>query len=518
MKKYTNIIIIALVLISVSTYFIISNFNKILVFVGYYDDEITVMNTADVHGHIMYDSDVGGYYSLKDVSVIMGLPVIKHFSDEIRAKNKNVLFLDSGDMFHGTNEANIEKGKGVVEVANMMGYNGMVPGNHDFNFGFDRLLEIKSQLNFPILSANIYKDGELAFEEYKIMQAGNKKVGVFGLTTPWALSFTNSRDNDGVTIEDPVECAKRVIEKLRPQVDAIILVSHLGEDVDENLVKKVDGIDLILCGHYHFVYESPKKVKNTYLVEAGAWTTHLGTAKLYFKNNKLDTVIWDTITTKDKSKADKSADAVAQKYFKAALESSKEVVGRSDTELNGIRFQLRSEETNLGNLLADAMRESANAEIALMNGGGIRESIPAGEINLYRIGKTLPFSNSLVTVRMKGEKIYSAIERGVRDYTSGTNGGFLQVSGINCTIDGSKLAGERVKSITIGGQPLDKNKYYTVATNDYLYNGGDNYEEFKGAELINMSSLLKDVLAQYIKSKRVVSPREEGRIKIINPK
>lgn len=112
---------------------------------------------------------------------------MKHLIDDIKEKNKNTLVLDSGDMFHGTNEANINKGEGVVQVANLMGYDAMTPGNHDFNFGYDRLVEIKDELKFPILSANIYKDGKPAFQEYKIVEVGGKKIGLFGMTEQNAL-------------------------------------------------------------------------------------------------------------------------------------------------------------------------------------------------------------------------------------------------------------------------------------------------------------------------------------------
>ncbi|MFZ5989704.1 MAG: bifunctional metallophosphatase/5'-nucleotidase [Bacillota bacterium] len=518
MKRYTNLIILAAALVTAACVFIIKNVNygDLLMTAGVYDGKVSIANTADVHGHLVFDDEVGGYYSMEDVSVIMGLPLIKHFVDDLRNRNKDTLFLDSGDFFHGTNEANLNKGEGLVKAANLMGYNAMVPGNHDFNFGFDRLLKIKSELDFPILSANIYKDGELAFEEYSVLDVGGVKIGLFGLTTPWALSFNNSRDNDGVTIEDPVKSALRVVPILKDKADIVVLISHLGDDVDEEVVKKVDGIDLVLAGHYHNLYKSAKKIGDTYIVEAGGWTTHLGIADIYLKNNKVAGVSWKVITSKDKSLTDKELNKIAQEYHTLALESAKEVLGKTEVKLNGIRSQLRSKETNLGNLLADAMRAYGNADIALMNGGGIRESIPQGEINLYKIGKVLPFSNSLVIVEMKGDKIYRAIERGIRDYTSGVNGGFLQVSGIKYVFDGSKPAGERLISVEKDGQPLDRNKYYLVATNDYLYNGGDNYEEFKNIRLVSMGSLLKDVLAQYIKSQGTVSPCEEGRIKVIN--
>ncbi len=518
MKRYTNLIVLGLLAVAAAAYFVAVkvNFKDVLTSAGYYDEKISIINTADIHGHIVFDEDTGGYYTLEEVETIMGMPLMKYFINEIRKKNKDALLLDSGDMFHGTNEANIEEGKGVVEVANLMGYDAMTPGNHDFDFGIARLLKIRSQLNFPILSANIYKEGRPLFEEYKIFQVRGKKIGVFGLTVQDALSYTNSRETYGVTLEDPMKAAERVVPILKKKADVVILISHLGYDADEALVKRVNGIDLILCGHYHALYKKVQRVNNTCLVEAGAYSTHVGVANIYFKNGKPVTVDWSVKSTRDKSKADKTVDAVAQKYYAIAMESAKEIVGKSTIRLDGVRSHVRSKETNLANLLADAMRESGNADIALMNGGGIRESMPEGDISLYRIGKILPFINSLVTVRMKGDRICSAIERGLRTYPDGANGSFLQVSGINYEFDASKQAGQRLVNVTMNGKPLDKSREYKVATNDYLYNGGDNYEEFEDAVLVSKGGLLKDVLADYIRSRKEVAPGVEGRIKVVN--
>ncbi|EPR11851.1 bifunctional metallophosphatase/5'-nucleotidase [Ruminiclostridium papyrosolvens] len=519
MKSYKNLIVIGVLVFGIAAFLTVKyvNFNDLLKSVGYYDDKVSVVSTADIHGHIIFDEEAGGYYSLDDVSVMMGMPLMKHIIDGIKEKNKNTLVLDSGDLFHGTNEANINKGEGVVEVANLMGFDAMTPGNHDFNFGYDRLVQIIDELKFPILSANIYKDGKPAFQEYKIVEIGGKRIGLFGMTEQNALINTNSRDTEGVTLEDPVKIAKKMVTTLKDKVDAIVLISHLGDDIDRKVVKQVDGIDLILCGHHHFLYEKAEKVNNTYLVEAGGYSTHVGLADMYFKDGKLAKVVWSVKRTKDKEKADPAVNKVAEKYHAIALEASKEVVGKTKEKLDGFRNNVRSKETTLANLLCDAMRETAGAELTLMNGGGIRESIPAGNINLYSIGKSLPFVNSLVTIEVKGENIYTAVERGIRLYPDGgSNGGFLQVSGIKYTFDASKPAGKRLVSITLNGKPLDREKYYKVATNDYLYNGGDGYDELKEGKLLNKGELLKDVLAKYIKEKGDVSAKVEGRIKVVN--
>jgi 2',3'-cyclic-nucleotide 2'-phosphodiesterase (5'-nucleotidase family) len=518
-KKYTNVIIIIVLLAAAAVFIAVKyiNVDDVLLFLGYYDNKVSIINTADIHGHIVFDDETGGYYTLDEVDYMMGMPVMKAVISDIKNKNSNSLLLDSGDMFHGTNEANIEKAKGVVEVANLMGFDAMTVGNHDFDFGLDRLMEINKQLKFPMLSANIYKGGKPLFKEYEIVKAGGKKIALLGLTVQDALSYTNSRDTEGVTIEDPIKCAARIVPELRKQADAVILISHLGNEIDRQVVDKVDGIDLILCGHHHILYQKAEKYKNTYLVEAGGYSTHVGLADMYFRNGRVQNVVWSIHRTRDASRADKAMKSVADKYYAIAMEKGKVKVGKSEVKLDGIRSHVRSQEATLGDLLADAMREAGNADIALMNGGGIRESIPDGDIDLYKVGKALPFINSLVTVEMKGRNIYSALERGIRQYpNSGTNGGFLQVSGIKFTFDASRPAGERVTKVIYNGGELDKDKLYSVATNDYLYNGGDNYDEFKDCRLLFRGELLKDVLAKYIKEKGTINPELEGRIKVEN--
>lgn len=519
-KSYRNVIVLGVLLLAVIVYLTIKlvNFNEVKLAAGIYDRKITIMSTADIHGHLVYEEANGGYYTLDEINTQMGLPLMKGIVDDIRASNPDSLLLDSGDMFHGTNEANVNEAEGIVEAVNLMGFDAMVAGNHDFDFGFDRILEIESQLNFPILSANVNFEGELAFKPYLIKEVGGLKIGLFGLTVPESLSNMNVFGPADVSFEDPVDTAKRMVAALQAEkVNSIILVSHLGDDKDKELVKEVDGIDLVLCGHHHWLYKEPDKVNDTYLVEAGSYSTHVGQADLYFKDGKVVDMSWKLHQSQDRSKEDPAIAAIADKYYAIAFEKGKRVVGRSNVVLNGVRSHVRSQETNLANVLTDAMREAGDADIALLNGGSIRESIPQGEIRLYDVSKPLPFVNSLITVEIKGDKIYEALERGLRGWPNGSsNGGFLQVSGISYEFDGSKPAGRRLVSVTKDGKPLDKDKLYKLATNDYLVYGGDNYEEFKDAKQLYKGDLLSTVLADYIESKGEVEGKLDGRIKVIN--
>lgn len=253
------------------------------------------------------------------------------------------------------------------------------------------------------------------------------------------------------------------------------------------------------------------------LLSRGGWSTHLGVSELYFKKGKLNKIAWSLRTTRDQKKADPALNKIGQKYFHIAYETQKEVIGRSKVILNGVRSLVRSQETNLGDLLADAMREEGHADFVIMNGGGIRQSIPSGPINIYKVGKILPFSNGLVVIKARGDAIYKTLERGLYAYPAGDyGGGFMQVSGIRYVIDASKPAGQRLVSVTYQGRPLDRNKYYIVGTNDFSWNGGDGMEELSKQKMIYQGGLLKDVLVSYLRKKHVVNPRVEGRIKVIN--
>ncbi|WP_222708607.1 metallophosphoesterase [Paenibacillus sp. N3.4] len=219
MKKYTNLIVLGILLAAAAIYLTARtvNLNDVLLGIGYFDKKISLINTGDVHGHLVYEEANGGYYTLDEVNVQMGLPLVKGIVNELRQENPDSLFIDSGDMFHGTNEANIDEAKGVVEAANLMGYDAMVLGNHDLDFGFDRAEAIRAELKYPILSANTWRDGKPAFDAYKIVTVGGKKIGIFGLTVPESLSNMNVSDPKGVQFEDPAKSAQKVIADLQTQ-------------------------------------------------------------------------------------------------------------------------------------------------------------------------------------------------------------------------------------------------------------------------------------------------------------
>ncbi|WP_240903835.1 5'-nucleotidase C-terminal domain-containing protein [Chengkuizengella sediminis] len=475
--------------------------------------KITILHTNDTHARI----NEGKYDG-------MGLAKLSTLVKEQEADNANVLLLDAGDTFHGTTFATLEQGKSIAEVFNAVGYDGMAAGNHDFNYGYERLLELKEMVTFPVLSANVIVEetGELLLPPYMIQEVDGVKLGIFGLSTPETHYKTHPKNVEGLKFTDPVEAAQTMVAELQSQeVDVIIALTHLGTDASSTdtsikVAEGAPGIDLIVDGHSHT--EDNIGESGTLIVSSGEYTKNLGVVELSFdENGELVSKEGSLITKEDAAEVE--PDTEVQAVIDAITASQEtilaEVVGSTSVVLDGEREQVRAGETNLGNLITDAMLNETGADVALTNGGGIRASIDVGEITKGEVITVLPFGNYIVTKEVSGAVIKAALENGIDSYPD-AKGAFPHVAGIDYTIDVSKPAGERAVSIQINGEPLDLEKTYVLATNDFLAAGGDEYTMFADIAIKNEYPALDEVLIQYIQEKGEVSPVVEERITAIN--
>lgn len=471
--------------------------------------EIVILHTNDIHGRIEEDRFDG-----------MGLARMAFLIENYRSKYDHVLLLDGGDTIHGKPIVNLLDGRVVVEMMNVMGYDAMVAGNHDFNYGYEHLLEISESMYFPLLAANVYKGGETLFEPYTIVEVGDKRVGIFGLATPETTFKTHPNNVIGLEFGDIVVAAEKMVKELKDQgVDMIIALAHLGlegEYTSTLVANEVDGIHLIVDGHSHHFLEEGLWVRDTLIVQAEEYTKNLGVVFANFSDDEVS--LEAHLVTKEEA-ADVPEDELVLSLLDAAREEIlpilQEVVGSATVALDGEREDVRFKETNLGNLVADSMRMVANAQIAVNNGGGIRASIPQGEITVEQVIGVLPFGNSVVSKRVKGESILSILEKGV-SYFPEAGGGFLQVSGITFSFDASKEVGSRVQDVMVGGEALALEEYYVVSTNNFLAAGGDEYYMFEGTETVGEFDLQDEVLAAYIREHGAVSPEVEGRITVLH--
>lgn len=477
--------------------------------------KITILHTNDSHGRAI-EGEFDG----------MGFAKLSTLVKQYESKNPNTLLLDAGDTLHGTTFATLSKGESIVNVMNKVGYDGMAAGNHDFNYGYERLMELKDKMLFPLLSANVRKqDGNQLLKPYEIKEVDGLKLGIFGLSTPETHYKTHPKNVEGLSFTDPVKEAQAMVAELKAQkVDMIIAVTHLGidessTDTSIKVAKGAPGIDLIVDGHSHStLVEGLKGENDTLIVSAGEYTKNLGVVELTFENNELKSTTAGLITKEQTAaiEEDPAVKEVIDEIQTAQEEILSEVIGKTAVKLDGEREQVRAGETNLGNLITDAMVDMTGADMAITNGGGIRASIGEGEITKGDVITVLPFGNYIVTKKLTGAQIKAGIENGVNAYPD-AKGAFPHVSGLTFVIDASKAAGSRVQDMKIKGAPVEMNKEYLVATNDFMASGGDEYTSFKDSAIVNEFPALDEALVAYIQKIGTVNTKAEGRITAKTP-
>ena len=467
------------------------------------DIEFSILHTNDTHGRVE-EGDYAG----------MGFAKVSTLVNDYR-EDGEVLLLDAGDTFHGQNIVNLSEGESIVKILNHMGYDALTVGNHDFNYGQERLKELNEMTDFPILGANL--EPQLV-DDYIIKEIDGFKIGIFGLATPETAYKAHPKLMEGLEFIDPVEKKKKMVEELQGKTDMIIALSHLGmsegsDYTSIDVAEEVEGIDLIVDGHSHHALEEGRMVNDVLIVQAGEYDKNVGIVEVSVSDNEI-TEMTASLFTKEESQDLEKDEEVVQLVEEIKAENEEitsEVIGRTAVELNGERQYVRTGETNLGSLLGDAMLEAVDADVAITNGGGIRASIDKGEITRGEIVTVLPFGNIVEVKEIKGSTLLEAVEHGLSKYPA-HEGLFPQIAGMSFVFAKDRPAGERVLEIEVNGKPIDHDKMYKVATNDFMAAGGDGYTMLKDAETTLLAGGLEEVLMQYISDKGTVSPKKEGRI------
>ena len=474
---------------------------------------LTILHTNDTHAHLDNVPD--------RCTLTTGARSEKTQSD--------VLLLDAGDLFAGTPYFSIFKGQADLWYLEYLKYDAMCLGNHEFDKGNDVLEDFVKNADFPVLCANFDFSKAGAFgsqvQPWVIIERGKHKYGIFGLTSEETAEI--SKPGPEILINDHVTWAKKAVEYFQGKgVNKIIALTHIGWDEDVKLASQVEGIDIIVGGHSHTVPDVyPLVVNNfsapTVIVQAECFDRYLGHFGVDFdskgviagKANGQLVAIDDTIPT-DKIAADK----LAEYHAPISLLMNK-AAGSTQVALDGEGEDVRTRETNLGNLVADAVLNEGryiNAVIALVNGGGIRSSLPAGDISIGQVYEVLPFDNYMVGADISGKQLLGALENGVSQ-VEGVQGRFLQVAGMRFKWDGSAPPGKRIISADVNilddYQPVEADKIYRVVTSDYVAGGGDGFTDIKAAaNQVNLATPLTDVVSEYLNQHSPVSPQVEGRI------
>lgn len=477
--------------------------------------EIVLLNTNDSHGSILPVDSIGG------------MAERAAFIRDVREKYPYVLLVDAGDINAGQPVSNMADALPDIVAYNYMKYNVATAGNHEFDKPVDVLLKQIKEADFPFVTSNVEMDGRILGEEYVIKQVDGVKVGVFGLTTSYTVNL--SVGAKGLIFKDEVETARKMVKLLQEKkVDVIIGLVHLGFTettpdfiTSRKLAAQVDGIDILVDGHSHSYIEKPEKVNNTWIVTANQSGRYVGEGKLTVKDGKLIDFNWKPVLIKGFA-PDTTLNRLLKPFIEEANRDLKTVIGVTTEEFilfkNG-QNTARYGETALGNLVADALKwkttESLKlpADFALTNSGGIREGLPAGEITKENVLITLPFSNVLEIVELKGSDVRRLFDF-LATVTSG-NGAFAQVSKeVKVVYDRNK---KKVVSLSIQDRPVIDTATYYMATCDYVAAGKDGYDAGLSGNTKheNTSQLLSEVVIDYIKMKGKLTPETDGRIKII---
>ena len=468
--------------------------------------QVTVFHTNDVHARV-------------DTSAGMGYAMAAGYVNAERKAGKDVLLLDAGDTFHGMPFATVVRGESIVDILNAMQYDAMCPGNHDYNYGMDRLFELKDMLSFPLLCANLVDaDERPAMQPYTIKAfEDGTRVGIIGADNPEIAITLRPSTFDTYHLADGVEAVKAAVAELADQTDAIIVLCHWGTSGVENpsdALAKIDGVDLVVDGHSHDAFETGYRPEGGCpIVSTGEYLKNLGKVILTIENHKVTNVEAALIPAPTVYQDAGILEAI--KTVQAEQDAALcEVIGSTPVNLDGERANVRTKETNLANILCDAMLKATGADVALTNGGGIRASIAAGDITKKAVVTVLPFGNLVVTRTVTGAQIRQAIEHGIRLYPD-QNGGFPQVGGLTYVFDPAKEPGSRVTELAAGGQPIDDQKAYTLATNDFLADGGDGYDMLAADQMPIYYGGLDEVLIAYIQSGAELPAEADGRIKTV---
>lgn len=495
-------------------------------------DDIIVLYTNDVHNAYEKSADCLGYAS------------VAQYKNQLESLGYQVELVDNGDAIQGEIIGTLSKGSYLKDIMKQTGYSFAIPGNHEFDFGMDNFLQIAKEAEkdngYQYLSCNFInlKTNQTVFSPYKIVEKAGKKVAYIGVSTP--ESFTKStpayfQDEDGNYIygfcegNDGEDLYVKVQETINDAksagADYIVVLSHLGTDpssepwTSKDLIAHTTGMDALLDGHSHSTISSEVckdlNNRNVVLTSTGTKLKNLGVLRIDTDDDSVSSKLVNNISMQDSATLS-YVNGITEKFkdLQNSVVAASEITLTTNDPVTGNRL-VRSQETNLGDLCADAYRELLGADIAFVNGGGVRANINKGNITYGDIINVHPFGNKACLVEATGQEILDALELGARVVREGENGGFLQVSGLTYDIDTTipssvvlddkkmfvKVNGAyRVKNVKVGGKALDLTKTYTLASHNYmLKKSGDGYSMFADNKILQDEVKVDNqVLIEYI--------------------
>lgn len=465
--------------------------------------------------HILHFNDT---YVLEPVDggKLGGMARLGALVRSLRRQHPSALLLFAGDLISPSVMSSVFHGQQMIEALNLLGVDVATLGNHEFDFGDEVLERRLAESNFTWVVANVVDERGLPFPRtvpFVVREQDGVGVGIVGLISPESALLSNPGPR--WRFLDPVEAARAAIARMRAMgAQVIVALTHQSMADDIRLLQEVPEIALVVGGHEHEVLR--EQVGDRLIVKAGSDNRYLGVVTLTVEGSRV-TEIADRMETVDERVGEDPELLAVQRRWEAKLSAELDVViGQAAVELDARNSAVRTQEAALGNLVADAIRKAADAQLAITNGGGIRTNalFPPGPIRRRDVLAWLPFGNVVVKVELTGTQIWQALENGVSQVER-VAGRFPQVSGLRFAFDPSRPEGQRILWVEVDGAPLDPQRRYSVATNDFMLRGGDGYSVLsQGRVLMDPASgpLMAEVVIRYIQHLGTVSPAVEGRI------
>ncbi|MGF7005546.1 5'-nucleotidase C-terminal domain-containing protein [Aminobacter sp. BE322] len=456
-----------------------------------------------------------------------------------KLEGQNVLLLNGGDNFQGSLFYTTYKGAAEAEFLNQMKFDAMTVGNHEFDDGEDALVPFLEKIQFPVLSANVKPNAQSKvgdrIKPSIVVEVGGQKIGIVGAVTNDTPEVASPGPN--IAIEDDIKNITAEVEKLKAEgVNKIIALTHIGYPREKEMIAKIPGVDVVVGGHSHSLLSNtdpkaegpyPTMVDNPEgykvpVTQAASYSKYLGEFTVTFDDNGVvKEAKGDPIYLDNSIKPDEAVLARIKELGAPIEELKNKEVAETTDQIDGSRENCRARECAMGNLISDAILDRVKDQgvtIAIQNGGGIRASIDKGVVTMGEVLTVLPFQNTLATFQLSGANLRASLEAGLSEIEEG-KGKFPQVAGLKYSFDKSVAPnGGRLKSIETmeGGAwvPLDDAKVYTVATNNYVRQGGDGYKIFaaNATKAYDYGPSLEQVVADYLAKNRPFTPKLDGRI------
>jgi 5'-nucleotidase len=447
---------------------------------------LRILFINDIHEHLLSERETG----------IGGLAKVCHLVKKMKKEDKNTIFLIGGDILSGTFFSNFFKGSAIIDALNACDPDAMVIGNHEFDNGIERLIELKAKAGFSMISGNVFIKGKNTplFKDQVVLNKSNKKILIEGLTTPEAI-----RSND-IEVKSPFKQQFPKNEK----ADVIILLSHLGVSKDKKIAKKHGEINVIIGGHSHTVIQECEIINQIPVCQAGDYTGYLGEVLLEISDKQVSYKYSHLIKIDKDVPEDKKVKEIINKYYVKIEKEMNEKIAHSTIFFNGSAHDLYRMESNLGDLITDVMKEHYGADVAILNSGGIRSNLNKGDITMGDVYSVLPFDNRLVILDVKGSKLKEVLQ-----YSLSRRGqsGFIQLSGVRFIMENGSFL-----ELFVGKSPLDDNKIYKIVTIDYLLTKKGKFKDLGIFITKETDDFLRDIFIDYLKKKKELEEPESGRM------